>query len=108
MAEVVVEAGVVVEKVVAAGGEVGVEAGAHAVGIGRDGALYVVPLPIHGGVGVDALLLVEKAVGRVDAVGGDGGHAISCCSPRGGIAVGVRCIRSRCGGAATSRPQGRG
>ena len=40
----------------------------HVIGIRGDGDLYVILLPVERGVGIDALLLVQEAVGGLDAV----------------------------------------
>ena len=94
----------VAEEVRAATREGVVEFAAHAVGIGGDGVLYVVPLPVEGGVDIDVTLLVEEgffAVGgayrplRAWLCGGEclslrrtpaGGNDSLC--PRGGMREG--------------------
>lgn len=62
-AQVMVERGVGSQEVAVAPGKGCIEFLVHPVGVFRYGVFYVVLLPVHRGVGVYALLLVEEAVG---------------------------------------------
>ena len=63
--------GVRTEKVGSASGDELIELGRHLMGVIIDCILDVVALPRHGGIAVDALLLVEETVGTLNAFAGD-------------------------------------
>ena len=66
--DVLGEVAVVSEEVGGAGGEGGIEFGAHVVDIAGNGELDVVLLPVEGGMDIHIPLLMQKAVGGLYAV----------------------------------------
>ncbi len=57
------ESKVVAQEVGTPAGEQGIKFWIDAIGILADGIFYIIFLPVHRGMGIDALFLMEKAMG---------------------------------------------
>ena len=62
--DIFVEAGVTAEEIGASAGDELIELGRHLMAVVINGIFDVVALPIYRGIAVDALLLMEEAVGH--------------------------------------------
>jgi len=77
MAYVDRKASVIAKKLGISRREIMIEGGIHAVDIFADSNLDVILLPIHGGILVNALLLMEETISRLDAVSRENGLIVT-------------------------------